>query len=78
MKLNHEVVTQIGFKENLIKKPNERFYALEHNGLIIFLVHHFLGNPGTADLWALENNEVETVADMLTVQYKIGANQEAA
>jgi hypothetical protein len=34
MKINHEVVTQIGFKEeNLIEKPNEKFYVLDHDGL---------------------------------------------
>ena len=72
MKLTHEVVTAIGFKEHLIKKPNENFYSLQHGGIILFLVHHFLGTPGNADLWALENQEVNTVADMLTTMYKVG------
>ncbi len=72
MKLTHEIVTQIGFQKGALNRPNETFYNLDHQGLIILLTHHYLGKPGIADLWALENREVETVADMLAVMYIIG------
>lgn len=73
MKITHEVALAIGFRESAANKPSEKAYILEHKGLIVVLTHYFLGRPGIADLWALERNEVETVADMMAVMYKLGA-----
>lgn len=65
MTLTPEVVTAIGFRD--ISRPNShKTYTLEHDNCIMFLDHHFLGQPGVADLWVFENREVKTVADIIT------------
>lgn len=72
MKLTTDVVTAIGFRD--ISRPNSKLnktYCLEHKGLILFLDHHFLGQPGVADLWVFEKQEVETVADIFAVCVEI-------